>query len=329
LSIDQEREATFYIKDIDHWQSHYPTREKMAKRCAVKLNQQIDGDVLGEYDQADHTIDDSELGGTSGDGMSLSTSNIIKPFTVAGRKLEVDDNDYDEKRWAVISPHFYQLLLERLEGKESALGDKTGQNGHVGKYMGFDLYKSNATGWSGRLEFGTNPTNNDTVTINGVTFTFVDTLGTTAGNIHICSDAENTLNSLVAAINAPGTSVTSDTDAGFVALSAANQALLKNITATDGATYMTLKAEGKGYVAVSENLTATADVWTTDLQIQHLLFGQGRPVDLVVQRAPKMMIKDRTGYIGNDIVNYIVYGLKTFDDGDRRLVDVKVDSSSF
>jgi hypothetical protein len=301
----------------------------MAKRCAVKLNQQIDGDVLGEYDQADHTIDDSELGGTSGDGIVLTTSNIIKPFTVAGRKLEVVDNYEDEKRWAAISPHFYQLLLEKLEGKESVLGDKTGVNGHVGKYMGFDLYKSNATGWSGRLEFGTKPTDTDTLTINGVTFTFVDDLGSTAGNIHICSNAEKTLDSLVAAINAPGTSVSSGDNAGFVALSAADQALLKNITATDGGTYMTLKAEGKGYVAVSETFTAAADIWTTDLQIQHLLFGQGRPIDLVVQKSPNMLIKDRTGYIGNDIVNYIVYGLKTFDDGDRRLVDVKVNSSDF
>jgi len=328
LTINQEKEATFYIQDIEHWQSHYPTREKMAQRCAIKLNQQIDGDVLGEYDQADHTIDDSELGGTSGHGITLSTSNIIKPFTVAGRKLEVVDNP-NENRWAVISPHFYQLLLERLEGKESVLGDKTGVNGHVGKYMGFDLYQSNATGWSGTLAMATNPTNGDTVTINGVTFTFVDTLGTTAGNVHITTSAAKTVDSLVAAINTPGTSVASGDDAGFVALSSADQAKLKNITATDGTTSITLKAEGHGYVAVSETLTDTTDCWSTGYEIQHLLFGQGRPVDLVVQRAPKMMIKDRTGYIGNDIVNYIVYGLKTFDDGDRRLVDVKVDSSSF
>ena len=58
------------------------------------------------------------------------------------------------------------------------------------------------------------------------------------------------------------------------------------------------------------------------------MFGQGRPVDAVVQRSPKMLVKDRDGYIGNDIVNYIVYGLKTFRDGTRRMVDVKIDTSS-
>ncbi len=329
LTCNVEKEATFYIKDIDQWQSHYPTREKMAKRCGTKLTNWVDGDVLGEYDQATYDVDDYDFGGTNGNGITLTTSNVASIFTKAGRKLGVADNDQEESKWAVISEQFYEILLEKLEGKESALGDQVGTNGKVGKFMGFNLYKSNAVGWSGRLEFGTNPTNGDTITINGVTLTFVSTLGTTAGNVHIASDAAHTLDILVAAINTPGTSVAEDTDTGFVALSAANQALLKGITATDGSTYMTLKAEGKGSVAVSETLTATADIWTTTSQIQHCLFGQGKPIDLVLQKAPKMTLKDRDGYIGQDVVNYIVYGLKTFADGARRLVDVKINSSAF
>ncbi len=329
LTVDQEKEASFYIKDVDHWQSHYPTREFMARECGKKLTNRIDGDVLGEYDQATYDVDDSDFGGTNGNGIALTTSNIASIFSKAGRKLEVADNDLDEERWAVISPQFYETLLDKLEGRESALGDQVGQNGRVGKYMGFNLIKSNATGWSGKLLMGTNPTDGDTITINGVTLTFVATLGTTAGNVHIASDAAHTLDILVAAINVPGTSVAEATDAGFVALSTANQNKLKDITATDGATYMTLKAEGKGYVAVSETLTAAADVWTPALQIQHCLFGQGKPIDLVVQKSPKLMLKDRTGYIGQDCVNYIVYGLKTFADGVRRLVDVKIQSSGF
>lgn len=37
-----------------------------------------------------------------------------------------------------------------------------------------------------------------------------------------------------------------------------------------------------------------------------------------------MDLYDRSGYVGKDVVNYLVYGLKTFADGARRMVDVKV-----
>lgn len=326
LTVNQEKEATFYVRDIDHWQSHYPTREFMAKECGKKLANRIDGDVLGEYDQATYDVDDYDFGGTNGNGVTLTTSNIAKIFSVAGRKLEVADNDLDERRWAVISPQFYETLLDKLEGRESALGDKVGTNGRVGQYMGFDLVKSNATGWSGKLLMGTVPTAGDTVVINGVTFTFRDTGDVdAAGEVYYGLSAAAALDNLVASINAPGTA----SSGIFYPVSASDQAKLKDITATDGTTYLTLKAEGKGYVAVSETLTATADVWTPALQIQHCLFGQGRPIDLVVQKSPKMFLKDRDGYIGNDVVNYIVYGLKTFNDGVRRLVDIKVQSSAF
>jgi flagellar capping protein FliD len=90
----------------------------------------------------------------------------------------------------------------------------------------------------------TNPTNNDTISINGVTFTFKSTLGTNPGNIKICSSVAKTIANFVNAFNTPGTSISEATDAGFVAFSAADQAKLKNITATNGTTYITLVAKG-------------------------------------------------------------------------------------
>lgn len=328
LTVNVEQEATIYIKDIDHWQSHYPTREFMAKECGKKLSNKIDGDVLGEYDQATYDVDDSDFGGTANAGITLTTSNIAQIFSKAGRKLEVADNDTDEPRWAVISPQFYEVLLDKLEGRESALGDQVGTNGRVGKYMGFELIKSNALGASYSLAYdATTPTATNTVVINGVTFTFQTTIGSTAGNVLAATDGVTSFTNLKNFINDPLT-----TSANQIALSAADAAKLKGITAsiTTGATgTLTLKVEGKGSIAVSETLAPAADVWTSNLQIQHCLFGQGKPIDLVVQKAPKMFLKDRDGYIGQDVVNYIVYGLKTFADGTRRMVDVKINASAF
>lgn len=322
LTVDQEKEASFYIKDIDEFQSHYPTREKMARQCAVKLSNQIDGDVLGEVVNADNYIDDGDLGGTAGNPITLTTSNIGKIFSAVGRKLESEDNEPGERRFAAISPYFKQILLDKLEGRDTALGDKTAMNGHVGSYFDFELFNSNATYWEGVLGMATNPTANDTVVINGVTFTFVAS-PSAAGDVDLGADVDTSRANLEAAINAG-----SGAGTAYIEVSTADRKLLKNIVASNNDTTdkLTVTSEGHGHVAVSETLTATADGW--DSEIQHLLFGQGRPVDTVVQRSPKMIVKDRDGYIGKDIVNYIVYGLKTFRDGKRRMVDVRIDTSS-
>lgn len=323
LTVDQEKEASFYIKDIDQWQSHYPTREEMAKKCARRLMNHVDGDVLGEYDQATYNLSDGDFGGTTGNGIAVTTSNIGQIFSKSRQKLGVADNDQSEEKWAVISEEFFTVLQDKVGDRETGLGDSVSKNGEVGTYMGFKLLKSNSVGSSYSLAYdATTPTATNTVTINGVVFTFQTTIGSTAGNVLAATDGVTSLTNLKNFINDPGT-----TSASQIALSAANQALLKGITASisGGATgTLTLKVEGKGSIAVSETLTPAADVWTTGLKIQHLIFGQGKPIDLVIQRSPKMELYDRSGYIGKDVVNYLVYGKKTFADGLRRMVDVKM-----
>jgi len=332
MTVGDPVEATYYVQDPDVIQSKYSVFKNFNDRAAYALSNKLDGDVLGEYDQADSVVANYELGGggtaSDGVGFTLTVSNLLKVFTRANKKLDLQNLGLGERK-AVISPSFKQVLIEYLAGKESSLGDSTGRNGHIGKFGGFELYLSNALGWSGRLENGTIFANGDTITINGVELNFKDTLGAVAGTIHICTDQEKTLNSLVAAINTPGTSVDSADDAGFVALSAANQALLATITATDGGTYMTLKAEGRGYIAVSESVTAAADIWTTTKQIEHNLFLQGTPIDLAIQKMPSVSIWHRDGYVGSDVTTWQMYALKTFAEGARQMVDVAVRSDAF
>ena len=59
------------------------------------------------------------------------------------------------------------------------------------------------------LPFTVQPTDGDTVTINGVTFTFKTTLGATAGNVLIGGSATNARANLAALIAAPGTTTAS------------------------------------------------------------------------------------------------------------------------
>jgi hypothetical protein len=123
-------------------------------------------------------------------------------------------------------------------------------------------------------------------------------------------------------VNTPGT-----TTVQGVALSAANQLLMKRIVATAAAAATTFTAKGYGYVVVSETLTAAADVWS--LQISHQMFGQKGAVDMVLQAKPQVKVDSIPLQIGNYVKPWVLYGKKTFVEGAAALVDVKVSSSSW
>lgn len=333
LTVNQKKEVSFFVQKFNEIQASIKFTDKFATHVGKVLINQIDGVVLGEYEQADSVIGNYEMAasGSSGDGIGfvLTTSNILKVFTKAKRKLNrlnIPQND----RWAVISGEFEDILMQYLAGKESALGDSTGKNGHIGKYMGFQLYLSNALAWSGRLEAATLFDEASTVVVNGVTFTTNATMSSSEGGLHLVDSATHCNTNFAAAINAPDTSITEATATGFTAFTtAAYLKALEGITATAAATYVTLVAEGKGYIAVSETLAAAADIWTTTKQLQHQLFGQGKPIDLVVQKYPEIEVQVRSGYVGRDFITWDLYGVKTFDEGDACLVDCQTRSDAY
>jgi hypothetical protein len=323
LSINKEKEVTFYIREIDEMQSDYKTANEYADDAAVALGNQIDGDVLGEVLNATNTVDDGSIGGTAGNGITPSTTNLDKIFGKAAEKLDAADIKQDG-RVAIISPQLYNIIWQRIGGKATVLGDKTLMNGNEGNFANFALHKSNNLTWTGVLALATAPTNGDTITIRGVVFTFVTTIGSTAGNVLIGANVTASKTNLAALINTPGT-----TTAQGVALSSANQKLMKNFTAALVTGGVKVTALGVSYVVVSETLTDGTDTWTAALQIQHNLFCRKGCTDLVIQKAPTMTDKSRDGYLGRDIVSYTVYGKKTFLEGTSAMVDVQIRSDAF
>jgi len=357
LTVNVARVAPFYIDDLDALQSQHNDMNNFADDSVIVLANQIDGNVLGEYDQADSTVSNADIvsGGTSTHGVTIDTGNIQSVFAKAKMKLKrknalgggpkVPGGSLrgGSSLFAVISPDFEAVLLEYLAGKESNLGDSTGLAGHAGKYYGFDLYVSNSLGWSGVLGMATLPTEADTVVIQvpnkeTVTYTFKDTLGTTAGNIHIASTVDITRANFAEAINNPSDNEAEATDTGYRALSSTVGTSgyspldsVEGITATNDNTAdtLTLKAEGVGFLIVSETLTASADTWTAALQIQHALFGIKGAIEVVIQKAPNVEIKDVPDKIGKNVVPWTLYGLKTFTEGKLMLVDVKVRTDAY
>lgn len=336
LLVQTARIAPFYVDDLDELQSDYGIAANYAEDAAVSLGNFIDGDVLGEYDQTNLNVEDDDMnvGGTSGVGFTINTSNIQKMFAVAKKKLK--RKAARENLFAVISPDVEQVLLEYLAGKETQLGDSSNMNGHIGKYYGFDLYVSNSLGWSAVLSMVIQPTNNDTVVLKvadpetaetTITLTFKTTLTPAAGEVLIGGSADAARANLGKIINDNGTD---GTDYGR--LSQANRNLLIAVVATNDNTAdtLSLKGEGKSFIVVSETLTAAADVWTANKQVQHQVFGMKQKwTDVIVQKRPNVEFKEVPDKLGRNVAPWTLYGLKTFNDSKDEFVDVKVRSDAF
>jgi len=340
LSINKEKEASIYIKKLDELQAHLPLKQKYGRKLAQALVNQIDGDVLlAAYQGAGTSLDDGSFAGTSGNGYTVTQNNVATAFTTAMQKLRLQNVVYNKRFQsgtklevpegmpiAIISPEILTYIELYLGGKDTTLGDEVSRNGYSGYFMGFNLFVSNALPWTGTLALATQPTDGDTVTINGVTFTFKTTLGSTAGNVLIGASADAAATNLAALVNTPGT-----TTAQGVALSTANQRLLKNITATanNSVDTVTFVSSGWGTVVVSETLTAAADVWTTGKQQLHCLFALSKSVSLVVQKNPDLEENFVSSKIGRDYIAWTVYGIKVFQDQAPQIVQLSVASSSF
>lgn len=338
LKIDKEKEASIYIKDLDVLQAHLPLKKKYGRKLANALINQIDGDLLGAmYAGAGTKLDDGDFGGTAGNGFTVTKDNVSTMFVTAKTKLRLNNVIYN-KRFkggvklevpegmpvAGVSPEILQYIEIYLGGKSTLLGDKVSTNGYGGYFQGFELFLSNSLPWTGALSMATTPTDGDTVTINGVTFTFKTTLGTTAGNVLIGADAAAANANLAALINAPKTTTTEG-----VALSTADAKLMKNITATATADAVSLVATGWGTVEVSETLTDGSDGWTATDEKLYIFFAIARSASLVIQKRPSMVTNSVSGKIGKDFIAWTVYGYKIFHDQAPQIVSVAINSSTF
>lgn len=343
LTINKEKEASIYIKKLDELQAHLPVKQKYGKKLANALVNQIDADVLlAAYQGAGTTLDDGSFGGTAGNGHTPTAANIATVFTTAMQKLRLKNVVYNNRFQssmklevpegmpiAIISPELLSYIELYLGGKDTLLGDQVSRNGYSGYFMGFNLFISNAISWTGVLAMPSQPTDGDTVVVNGVTFTFKTTIGVVAGNVLIGGSADAARANLAAIITAGG--VTTDAGVSNVSVSAANQRLLKNFTATNdnAADTLTIVAGGTGTVVVSDTLTAADGIWTTTKQKLQCLFALSKSVSLVVQKDPSLEENPVSGKIGRDYIAWCVYGIKVFVDQAPQIVAYAVNTLSF
>jgi hypothetical protein len=337
LTVNTIRALLMYVDNVDKIQNKYSAANLWADEAAVRLANDIDAAFLyqavsdthslsGSGVGASDSIDDGDIGGTAGNGITLTTSNVLNVFGKLNRKMDVNNIPVGD-RFLAMSPQFRDILWQYISGKQSLLGDATGKNGNIGQYAGIDLYLTNNLTGSATWVPANNPTAADTITINGIVFTAQSTIGSTAGNFLITGTTALTITALAAFINAGG--VTTDAGVSNVSVSAANQDVMKDWVAVDGVTYLEVRAKGASYMTVSGS--DATDVWTAAKQIQHCFGGRYKCTDCVIQKEPgvEMASTVSAGKFGMNILPLTLFGVKTFNQGKNEAFDVQIRSDAF
>lgn len=327
LTVSTWKASLMTIDDTEKVQSIVDLVSNVSKKMMAMHNNSIEQAVTYEAVNAAWSLDDGNVGGTSGNNINVNTNTVPQIFIAADTKLDAVDAP-KAGRTAVVGGHFLGQLKLQQAGRNTPFSDGVNTRGIVANLFGWDILYSNNLYYTATLTLATNPTATDTITICGVTFTFAASL-TVAGNLIICDTPTNNIINVVAALNAPQTAITATSTAGYQVVSAENVFLLRDkrrITASIVSAATTIGIVGYGDIVVSETLSATADVWSA--QTQNSLFLVAGAIDLIVQIPPIIdVVRDPDQF--SDIVKSMVgYGKKTFADGAREMVRVKVSAAT-
>lgn len=332
LTVNKIFAALIYIDDVDKIQNKWDAASAWTEEIITRLSNQMDADCLfaGAYNATDSVdYNDLDSNQTAGAPIVLSTLNVLNMFTVAARKLSVNNVD-GANRFFAISPQVKQVLLTYLAGRESILGDRTGEAGNIGRYMGFELYESNNLTAQVRITPAAVPTNGLTLVINGVTITFETTPATVTSGfaVDVEADVATQITSLVTMINTP---TTDDATTGKPATGTYLAAIQRGWFAVDGTTYVDIYIKGASQIATLTGTYTNATGTNVTYYKQLNLCGEKGAIDFVAQKEPsaKMASTVSAGKDGMNVLCKDLYAVGVFQDMKARLFRVEVDSSVF
>lgn len=323
LSIGTYLASLVRIDDTEKRQSIISLGENVAHKMMMDHNNRIEQAVVAEVTNASWSLDDGNVGGTSGNNAVVNTGNVVQFFTAADTKLDATDAP-KAGRTAVVGTHFLNTLKLQQAGRNTIFGDGVNQRGVVASMFGWDILYSNNLPWSATLAFGTIPVAADTLTIAGVQFQFAaNGAAVNPGDVSISTTADLCAANLAQAINGTGTVGVSN----YIDLSAENRFLL-TLKRRVNAVFSTpnFAITGFGDIVVSEGLTPAGDVWSA--QRQDSLFLVAGSIDIIVQIPPIVEVSRAPLGFADNVKSMVGFGKKTYADGARQMVRVKLDAST-
>lgn len=312
MTINQSLASTWTMDPNSQRQAEDKTvNDKLASQASFRIASSIDQSI---FNTAVNGASNTQAGGT------LSVSNIYSTLTTGLATLQ--RNNIDLVPFAVLDPERVALLSQAEIANGFNKADVALSNGFVGdSAVGLKIFRSNNLPTSSVLTMDTQPTANDTITIAGVTWTFIADGGTaTAGQLKIGANLSDAQAILKAAIN--GTDAPSAGD--YVDVSTANRRKLQNADVTFGtfsANAATITAYGKQNN--SETFTAASNVFGTETG--SLLLGGIGAISLGMQIEPTMAsapIPERP--METNYAVHTLFGTKVFDRDSELLVNLTI-----
>ena len=316
LTINVEKEAVFHISDGEATQAGpLNPGEVIGGQVAIKVAGDLDARIFAEVANAAYTFDTGDLTTLSSNGTPFAIDSTTTPQFVSRAPAKLRANNQTLSNLVlVVDSYAASDLAQYLMGKSIDLAGSVFANGYGGTISMAEVYVSENLTGQATLTMAGNLVDTQTIVINGITFTSVTSIGSTAGNFLISTtDPVN----LVALINNPGT--TSSTQ---VALSAADQAKvtdLYRLSATRvSATVMTVTGTGSGALVLSE--TQTNASWGKN----HIkaYFGKRGAIDVVVQDLKSVDMRPTADRRGTNVFCSYLAGIKTFTDGSKKFLNV-------
>lgn len=322
MTINVQSGAVFPIARLESIQAG-PLNPAMVagKEVAIKVANYLDAQILAEVENAHAVFDTGNLTTAASSGTPITLSSTTVPQMVAQSYAKLFSNNVAMTNlcW-VLDPFSVSQIAQYPIGKDITSENTVFKNGFSGNLFGAEVYTSNNLMGEATLVYTGNHVNAEALTIGGVTFTAVTTIGSTAGNfLASASDSTTGITNLAGLINDPGT-----TSATQVALSAADQITITDVlglsaTATS-TTVLTIQGKGSSRLTLTESQTNAT--WATNFV--HCYYGQKGAIDVAVQDQPTVEMREEPKQLTTNIFNNVVAAIKTFTDGSQKFLDVHI-----
>lgn len=269
LTVNRQAHASEHIYSIEKLQTRFDLAMERASEMGQIVADKVDQYMLAlpVSTSGVSDIDAGVMAGGASNGTAYEvTSSTVDDLTNTIREqLLINNARVDKGLDWVVSPRELTDVTAFMQNNGFSVADAAIRNGFVGElFNGMRVFVSNNLTHSCTLTMDTNPTDGDTMVLNGVTITFVNTLSGGAGEIHITGSVDATRAKLETYLDAFGAnSEAEDTNTGYTALSADDQNTLRKIqiatTNDNGAD--TLAITAKGTLTVGESFTAATNVF--------------------------------------------------------------------
>ena len=312
LVINETPMVAFAYDQIDLEENAWNVVGNTTENSAFLLKEYVDAKFFAQYSNFLNTYN-------GGVATALSTTNAIPTFLESYALLA--NTGADSQNFVVVTDEFAKAkIAEQAVSSRFTLGDESFARGFTGKELaGMAYYVSNNLTCIGTFVMGgAAPSDGNTLTISGVTFTFKTTLTPAAGEVLIGVSATTAAQNFKAALNgAAGAGTT------YVEFSASDRAKLRFITGSGASTTITITSN-RGYRVVSRVMSDASNKYGQF--VLYALAMERGSIHLVLRDNVSMKILDVPGTIAKQYLLWSRFGLKTFTQGAERGIIIPLES---